>query len=195
MEALTSVCVFTGSKHGRQAAYTAAARKTGRVLAERDITLVYGGGDIGLMGECADAALDAGGRVIGVIPEFMVDHEVAHHGLTELRVVGSMHERKEAMAGLAEGFIALPGGWGTLEELFEMTTWAQLGLHEKPVALLDVNGFYDGLVGFLDHCVDEGFIKAGHRDLLLVDDDLNRLLDTMAGTGPATGTKWDGDRT
>jgi uncharacterized protein (TIGR00730 family) len=194
MGALESVCVFTGSKHGRLAAYTAAARKTGRVLAERGITLVYGGGDIGLMGECADAALEADGRVIGVIPEFMVDHEVAHNGLTELRVVHSMHERKAVMADLAGGYIALPGGWGTLEELFEMTTWAQLGLHDKPVALLNVNGFYDGLVGFLDHCIEEGFIKANHRDLLLVDDDLNRLLDTMTHASPVTDTKWDSNR-
>lgn len=186
--------MFCGSKHGRQVSFTTAARKTGRVLADRGIGLVYGGGDIGLMGEVADAAIGDGGAVIGVIPGFMVAHEVAHEGLAELRVVESMHERKAAMSDLADGFVALPGGWGTLEELFEVTTWAQLKLHAKPVGILNVGGFYDRLIEFLDSAVDNGFIKTDHRELLLVDDDIERLLDRMAEHAPATGSKWEGDK-
>lgn len=193
MTELRRVCVFCGSNHGRQAAYTVAAGKIGRVLAGREISLVYGGGDVGLMGELADAALGAEGEVIGVIPEFMVDHEVAHHRITRLEVVASMHERKARMAELADGFIALPGGWGTFEELFEIVTWAQLGLHDKPIGLLDVGGFYGELLSFLDHAVSEGFIKAKHRSLLMADDDIDRLLDRMVEFVPPTGTKWAGD--
>jgi uncharacterized protein (TIGR00730 family) len=188
---LESLCVFCGSKLGSQPAYAAAARDVGGRLAARDIELVYGGGDIGLMGLAADAALAAGGRVIGVIPEFMIDFEVAHHDLTELVVVDSMHERKAEMARRADGFIALPGGWGTLEELFEVTTWAQLRLHAKPVGVLDVDQFFAKLVDFVDHAVDEGFIRPVHRELLHVDDDLDRLLDRMAAAPAGTGTKWD----
>jgi uncharacterized protein (TIGR00730 family) len=187
------VGVFCGSKHGRQTAYTVAAQKLGRVLAERGIALVYGGGDVGLMGEVADAVMADGGEVIGVIPEFMVDHEVAHHGITSLEVVDSMHTRKARMSELADAFVALPGGWGTFEELFEIVTWAQLALHDKPVGLLNVGGFYDELLAFLDHATGEGFIKDEHRGLLLADDDLARLLDRMAAHVPATGTKWAGD--
>jgi uncharacterized protein (TIGR00730 family) len=188
---LESLCVFCGSKLGSRPAYAAAARDVGGRLAARDIELVYGGGDIGLMGLAADAALAAGGRVIGVIPEFMIDFEVAHHDLTELVVVDSMHERKAEMARRADGFIALPGGWGTLEELFEVTTWAQLRLHAKPVGVLDVDHFFAKLVDFVDHAVDEGFIRPVHRELLHVDDDLDRLLDRMAAAPAGTGTKWD----
>jgi uncharacterized protein (TIGR00730 family) len=188
---LESLCVFCGSKLGSRPAYAAAARDVGGRLAARDIELVYGGGDIGLMGLAADAALAAGGRVIGVIPEFMIDFEVAHHDLTELVVVDSMHERKAEMARRADGFIALPGGWGTLEELFEVTTWAQLRLHAKPVGVLDVDQFFAKLVDFVDHAVDEGFIRPVHRELLHVDDDLDRLLDRMAAAPAGTGTKWD----
>jgi uncharacterized protein (TIGR00730 family) len=196
MSELRRVCVFCGSKHGRQTGYTVAARKVGRVLAERGITLVYGGGDVGLMGEVADAAMEAGGEVLGVIPEFMVDHEVAHHGLTVLEVVPSMHARKARMAELADAFVALPGGWGTLEELLEIVTWGQLQLHDKPVGLLEVGDFYSGLLTFLDHAVAEGFIKEKHRGLLLADDDLDRLLDRMAAHQPTGDTKWaDIDRT
>src|SRR5690606_5539629 len=137
MSSLERICVFCGSKVGTRKAYAEAARQVGTTLAGRGIQLVYGGGHIGLMGEAADAALAAGGQVVGIIPEFMVDFEIAHHGLTELVVVESMHERKAEMAARADGFLALPGGWGTLEEVFEVTTWAQLGLHEKPVGLLD----------------------------------------------------------
>jgi uncharacterized protein (TIGR00730 family) len=185
MAALQRVCVFCGSKHGRQTGYTMAARKTGRVLAERGIGVVYGGGDVGLMGEVADAALEAGGEVTGVIPSFMVGQEVAHAGLTRLDVVDSMHERKARMAELADAFVALPGGWGTLEELFEVVTWAQLGLHAKPVGLLDVGGFFDDLLQFLDRAVAEGFVTEAHRGLLVADDDIERLLDTMARSSTA----------
>ena len=187
MAGIEQLCVFCGSKHGRQVAYTNAARKLGRVLAERGIGLVYGGGDVGLMGEVANAVIEDGGEVIGVIPGFMVGAEVAHHGLTELRVVASMHERKEVMATLADGFVGLPGGWGTLEELFEMTTWGQLGLHHKPIGLLNAGDFFADLVSFLDHAVEQGFIKAPHRGLLAVDDDVDRLLDTLIARVPAAG--------
>ena len=193
MSELRRVCVFCGSKHGRQTGYTVAARKVGRVLAERGVTLVYGGGDVGLMGVLADEVLAGGGEVIGVIHEFMVDHEFAHYGLSVLEVVPSMHARKARMAELADGFIALPGGWGTLEEVLEIVTWAQLQLHDKPVGLLDVGDFYSGLLEFLDHAVVEGFIKEKHRGLLLADDDLDRLLDRMAAHVPTGGTKWAGD--
>lgn len=176
---LRSICVFCGSKHGAQVVYTTMARKVGSVLAERGIELVYGGGDIGLMGEVAGAVMEAGGRAVGVIPEFMVEHEIAHDALTDLHVVGSMHERKTVMSGLADGFVALPGGWGTLEELMEITTWAQLGLHDKPVGLLDVAGYYTHLVEFLDHAVKEGFISPDKRDLVVTDDDIDSLLGRM----------------
>jgi uncharacterized protein (TIGR00730 family) len=191
VSALSSLCVFCGSKHGARPVYADAARTIGTTLAERGVRLVYGGGDIGLMGEAADAALAAGGEVVGIIPEFMVDFEIAHHGLTELVLVESMHARKAEMARRSDGFVALPGGWGTLEEVLEMTTWAQLGLHAKPIGLLDVDGYFAQLVAFLDHAVDEGFIKPRHRALLLLDDDVHRLLDRMADVAPPTGSKWD----
>ena len=156
MATLRRVCVFCGSKHGVRPEYTEAARAMGTALAAGGIDLVYGGGSIGLMGVVADAVLDAGGEVIGVIPEHMSDREIAHYGLTDLRIVGSMHERKALMYELSDGFVALPGGLGTLEELFEITTWSQLGLHAKTTALLDVDGFYGPLVGFLDQLVKIG---------------------------------------
>lgn len=193
MTELRRVCVFCGSQHGRQTAYTVAAQKLGRVLAARGIGLVYGGGDVGLMGEVADAVMAEAGEVVGIIPEFMVDHEVAHHGITQLEVVDSMHARKARMSELADGFIGLPGGWGTLEELLEIVTWSQLQLHDKPVGLLNVGGFYDELLSFLDHATSEGFVKDAHRGLLLDDDDIDRLLDRMAAHVPPGGTKWVGD--
>ncbi|MFE9746727.1 TIGR00730 family Rossman fold protein [Saccharothrix saharensis] len=169
------VCVFCGSSSGR-VRHVEAARRVGRTLAERGIDVVYGGGRVGTMGALADGALAAGGSVIGVIPRALVDWEVAHGNLTELRVVSSMHERKALMVELSDAFVALPGGAGTLEELFEVWTWAQLGLHAKPVALLDVDGYFGHLVAMVDHMVEEGFLKPPYRDMLLVDDDLDRLL-------------------
>src|SRR5882724_9973312 len=168
MTTLRRVCVFCGSKHGARAEYTAAARAMGRTLVAEGIDLVYGGGAVGLMGEVADAVLDASGEVIGVIPGHMAGREIAHFGLTDLRVVGSMHERKALMYQLSDGFVALPGGLGTLEELFEITTWSQLGLHAKPTGLLDVAGYYSPLVAFLDQLVSEGFVSRRHRGLLRV---------------------------
>jgi uncharacterized protein (TIGR00730 family) len=170
------LCVFCGANAGRSPRYRAAAVGLGGLLAKSGIGLVYGGAAIGLMGALADAARDAGGEVIGVIPQNLLEREVAHRGLADLRVVGSMHERKALMAELADGFIALPGGVGTLEELFEVWTWAHLGLHRKPCALLDVDGYYAGLAAFLDHVDGEGFLRAGVRGMLLIDDDPERLL-------------------
>jgi uncharacterized protein (TIGR00730 family) len=180
MAALRRVCVFCGSKPGARPEYAEAARVTGAALAAGDIGLVYGGARIGLMGTVADAALEAGGEVIGVLPDRMWGREVAHDGLTDLRIVGSMHERKALMYELSDGFVALPGGLGTLEELFEITTWSQLGLHAKPTGLLDVAGFYAPLVGFLDRLVTEGFVSERHRRLLRVAADPGELLDLLA---------------
>jgi uncharacterized protein (TIGR00730 family) len=180
MTALRRVCVFCGSQHGVRPQYTEAARAMGTTLAAAGIDLVYGGGRVGLMGEVADAVLAAGGEVIGVIPHHMSDREIAHYGLTDLRIVGSMHERKALMYELSEAFVALPGGLGTLEELFEITTWSQLGLHAKPTGLLDVDGFYSPLVGFLDRLVAEGFVRERHRRLLRVAATPAALLEQLA---------------
>jgi uncharacterized protein (TIGR00730 family) len=174
------ICVFCGSSRGRDPRFAAASEEVGREIAARGIALVYGGGRRGLMGLIADAALAAGGEVIGVIPEAMLPWEVAHEGLTELRVVASMHERKAMMAELSDGFIALPGGYGTLEEFCEVVTWAQLGIHAKPCALLNVAGFYDPILLHFDRCVEEGLFRADQRPLVLDDDDVSRLLDRMA---------------
>ena len=160
------ICVFTGSSDGRRPAYTDAATRLGRALVAQGYELVYGGARVGLMGAVADAVLGAGGRVIGVIPQALVEREVAHTGLSELRVVASMHERKALMAELSDGFIAMPGGWGTLEELFEVITWHQLGLHRKPIGLLNVDGYYDALLAFLRQAHDDGFVR-GDRERLL----------------------------
>ena len=180
MAVLRRVCVFCGSKHGVRPEYTEAARAMGTALAAGGIGLVYGGGCIGLMGEVADAVLAAGGQVIGVIPEAMSDREIAHEGVTDLRIVGTMHERKALMYELSDGFVAMPGGLGTLEELFEITTWSQLGLHTKPAGLLDVAGFYTPLVGFLDQLVSEGFVAERHRQLLRVAAKPSELLEQLA---------------
>jgi uncharacterized protein (TIGR00730 family) len=184
------VCVFSGSSPGADPAYRAAATNLGRHLAERGIELVYGGAHVGLMGVLADAALAAGGRVIGVIPRSLVEREIAHPGLGDLRVVDSMHERKAQMAELADAFVALPGGVGTLEELFEVYTWNQLGLHAKPLGLLNVRGYFDGLVRFLDHAVEERFITRESRAMLLVGEDLDALLDGLAGWQAPSQPKW-----
>jgi uncharacterized protein (TIGR00730 family) len=182
--------VYCGSSPGRDAAYARAAEGLGRTLAERGIGLVYGGGHVGLMGTVADAALAAGGEAIGVMPQALVDREIAHRGLTELRVVGSMHERKLLMAELAGGFIALPGGMGTLEELFEVYTWTQLGLHSKPLGLLNVRGYYDGLVAFLDHAVAERFVTPAHRDMLVVGTEPEAILAAFSGWRAPDRPKW-----
>ena len=185
------VCVFCGSSAGGRPSYREAAAQLGRSLAERRIGLVYGGASVGLMGILADAVLHAGGSVVGVIPQALAKQEVVHDGLTALRIVGSMHERKAVMADLSDGFIALPGGMGTLDELFEMVTWAQLGLHRKPCGLLDVEGYFAPLLAFLDHAVKERFVKETHRALLLVAAEPQVLLDAFAarkasGVGEST---------
>jgi uncharacterized protein (TIGR00730 family) len=170
------LCVFCGASAGRDPAYVALARDVGAGLADRGIGVVYGGGRLGLMGALADATLGADGEVVGVIPRGLVDRELAHPGLTELHVVETLHERKGLMAELADGFIALPGGLGTLEELAEVASWAQLDLHAKPIGLLGVDGYWDGLLAWLDHAVATGFIAPAHRSLLAVDPDLDTLL-------------------
>jgi uncharacterized protein (TIGR00730 family) len=171
-----------------------AARATGRTLARRGIGVVYGGGSIGLMGALADAALAAGGEVVGVIPRALQLRELAHGGLTTLHVVGSMHERKARMAELSEGFVALPGGMGTLEELAEIVTWAQLGLHARPCGLLDVGGYWQPLVALLDHAVEEGFVRPEHRSLVVVARDPDELLDRFAAWQPPRVERWIDDR-
>ena len=174
------ICVFTGSRHGASRAYADAAEQLARDLVERGFGLVYGGGNVGLMNIIADAVLDLGGHVTGVIPNALVSKEVAHRGLSELRVVNSMHERKALMAELSDGFIALPGGIGTMEEFFEVLSWAQLGIHNKPCGLLNVSGYYDPLIEFLDHAVSKDFVKPKHRALLIVEHDPMTLLDRFA---------------
>ena len=190
------VCVFCGSNVGARPVYADAARAVGEALTRRGCGLVYGGGCIGLMGVVADAVLAHGGEVIGVIPDALVAKELAHRGLTELRVVGSMHERKASMADLADAFIALPGGYGSFEEFCEMLTWAQLGLHRKPCGLLNVDGYYDPLLALFDRAVTERFVRPVHRALVLEDRDPDRLLDRLAGYEPPTLEKWiDRDET
>lgn len=192
MSEIRSLCVYCGSSPGHDPAYAEAAAAMGRLLAEQGITLVFGGGKVGLMGIVADAALAAGGRVHGVIPHALSGKEVLHPGLTEVEVVPSMHRRKERMAELSDAFVALPGGLGTYEELFETWTWGQLGWHRKPVALLDVNGFYAKLAGFLDHVVEEGFVRDVHRRMLLVDSDPQALLGRLRDYVPPEVPKWLG---
>jgi uncharacterized protein (TIGR00730 family) len=177
--ALDSICIYTGASAGARPEYLSAARAVGGEIATRGMTMIYGGGHVGLMGAAADAALAAGGKVVGVIPADIADREVEHHGLTELLVVDSMHERKMAMLRRADAMIALPGGLGTMEELFEVWTWNQLGFHRKPVGLFNVEGYYDKLLQFLDHMVAQQFVKPAHRELLIVDTDYHALLDRM----------------
>lgn len=172
--------MFCGASPGRDPGYVAIASAVGAALADRGIELVYGGGRLGLMGAVADGALGAGGRVTGVIPGGLVDRELAHRGVDDLRIVGSLHERKAVMADLSDGFIALPGGLGTLEELAEVLSWGQLELHAKPIGLLNVGGYFDRLVDFVDHAVAEGFVPPRHRGLLIVEDSLDDLLARFA---------------
>jgi len=187
---LRRVCVFCGSNPGRRPEYAEAAREMGRVLLERGLGLVYGGGNVGLMGIVADTVLAGGGEVAGVIPEALVAREVGHAGLTALHVVRTMHERKAMMADLADGFVALPGGFGTFEEFCEVLTWSQLGFHPKPCGLLNVAGYYGPLLALFDHAVEEGFIPARHRALVIEDTDPARLLDRFAAFRPPTSSKW-----
>jgi len=178
------ICVFCGSSPGARPEYVEAARQLGHTLASKGIGLVYGGAKVGTMGQIASAALEAGGEVIGVIPEQLAEKEVAFTELTNLQVVGSMHERKARMVALSDGFIALPGGFGTFEEFFEALTWAQLGLHHKPCGFLNVCSYYDKLIAFLDHAVEQQFVKSEYRAMVLVDKDPERLLEKFAAYQP-----------
>ncbi len=187
---MQSVCVFCGSSQGNDPAYTQAARSLGRTLAEANVRLVFGGGHVGLMGVISNAALEAGGEVIGIIPKSLVERELAHPGLTDLRIVGSMHERKAMMSDLSEGFIALPGGTGTLEEFFEVLTWAQLGEHRKPCGLLNVAGYYDPLITIFDHMVRKGFLSASNRSLVLVEAEPAALIGRLEEYEPPAKPKW-----
>jgi uncharacterized protein (TIGR00730 family) len=185
------VCVFCASAPGRQAVYADAARALAHTLVDRGLGLVYGGGSVGLMGILADAVLAEGGEAIGVLPRGLARKEYAHEGLTELHLVGSMHERKALMSSLADGFVALPGGLGTLEEVFEVLTWSQLGIHRKPVGLIDVRGYWGGLLTLLRHAVEEGFIRPEYAALLLVDSTPAALLDRfLAWRPPVTPPVW-----
>jgi uncharacterized protein (TIGR00730 family) len=187
---LSSICVFCGSNAGANPAYLESAAVVGRGLAQRGVRVVYGGATVGMMGTLADAARGAGGEVTGVIPQSIFDREIGHTGLDDLRVVGSMHERKALMAELSDAFIALPGGIGTLEELFEVYTWAQLGIHTKPLGLLDVAGYFQPLVAFLDHAVQERFLRPEMRTLLAVNDELDDLLGALEASEPVSLQKW-----
>lgn len=184
------LCVFAGSNAGSQREYVTASQDLGLALVRRGVELVYGGGKVGLMGALADAVLAAGGRVYGVIPDALVAKEVAHAGLTELRVVTSMHERKAMMADLSDGFVGLPGGWGTLEEFFEVLTWAQLGIHRKPCGLLNVRGYFDGLLSFIDHSIEERFVRPENRPMVLTADSAGALLDQFEQYVPPLVEKW-----
>ena len=184
------ITVFCASSFGTEKIYEEQANALGKTLAEQNIELVYGGANVGLMGAVADGALNAGGKVIGVLPNFLRSKEIAHHGLTELILVESMHERKTKMNDLCDGVIALPGGFGTLEELFEMLTWAQLGLHKKPIAILNINGFYDSLIELLKGMVEKGLLKDVNQKMLLVSDNIEDLLNQMRNYVPPTVGKW-----
>lgn len=187
---LKRICVFCGSNVGAREIYIRNARTLGMEMARREMTLVYGGGKVGLMGVIADAVLQNGGEAIGVMPDHLIAREVQHRGLTELRVVGTMHERKAMMADLADGFIAMPGGFGTYDEFCEVVTWAQLGLHRKPLGMLNTAGFFDALLTMFDHATREGFIRPDHRAMLRVCDDPKSLLDEMQTYRAPVVEKW-----
>lgn len=187
---IEKICVYCGSSPGKNPAYADAAKGLAKELCTRDIGLVFGGGAVGIMGVVADAMLADGGEVIGVIPKALAKKEVAHYGLSELHVVSSMHERKAMMADLADGFIALPGGWGTLEEIFEMLTWAQLGFHEKPCGLLNIEGYFDGLIGFLENSFEQQFVKELYRPLLMKNDHPAELLNQFSKYKAPKVRKW-----
>ncbi|PXW22673.1 LOG family protein [Paraburkholderia caballeronis] len=187
---MKAVCVYCGSSMGASPVYAEAAKAFGRALVAANLGLVYGGGKVGLMGVIADEVMAAGGRAIGVIPELLVDKEVGHNGLSELHVVPDMHHRKKMMADLSDAFVALPGGAGTLEELFEVYTWAQLGYHHKPVAVLNIDGFYDPLISLLTHTVSEGFMRQTYFDLLQIDTDPAKLIGKLQSYRPPAKDKW-----
>ncbi|MBS7254710.1 LOG family protein [Flavobacterium branchiicola] len=187
---MKSITVFCASSFGTDKIYEEQAVALGKTLAEQNITLIYGGANVGLMGAVADGTLNAGGKVIGVLPDFLRSKEIAHKGLTELILVESMHERKTKMNDLCDGVIALPGGFGTLEELFEMLTWAQLGLHKKPIAVLNVNGYYDALLELLKTMTEKGLLKEANQKMLLVSEDIDDLLNQMKNYTPPTVGKW-----
>ncbi len=187
---MKSVCVFCGSSEGSRPVYAEAARHMGEEIARRGLRLIYGGGKVGLMGAVANSAPAAGGEVVGVIPDALVSKEIGHEGLAELHVVGSMHERKKMMADLSDGFVALPEGYGTFEEFLEVLSWAQLSIHEKPCALLDVAGYWQPLVSLFDRSVAEGFVRPKHRSLVLAGEDPSRLLDAMKHYTPPAEKKW-----
>jgi uncharacterized protein (TIGR00730 family) len=187
---MTSICIYCGSSPGSDPAFLHAAREVGTLIAKRGHTLVYGGGNVGLMGAIADASLAAGGRVVGVIPDHLVRMEVGHKGLTELRVVATMHERKNLMASLADGFLALPGGVGTLEEIVEVFVWMQLGLHAKPCAILNVSGYYDPLLQFLTHMTESRFLRAEQLSQLIVAREPLEALDRLQSFAPTVVEKW-----
>jgi uncharacterized protein (TIGR00730 family) len=187
---VTRLCVFCGSSPGADPAFAEAAISLGRTLAKTGVELVYGGGNVGLMGRLADAVLESGGRAIGVIPQFLLAKELGHRGVTDLRVVDSMHERKALMADLSDGFLALPGGFGTLDEFCEILTWAQLGLHGKPCGLLNLAGFYDPFLAQIDRAVHDRLVRAEHRNLIHVDDDVDGLLSRMRHQKPIEAPKW-----
>ena len=191
---LKRICVFCGSSPGNNSKYAKSARSLGATLTEQGITLVYGGSNIGLMGEIANSMIGRNGDVIGIIPQVLVDKEVAFTHLHDLRIVNSMHERKALMAEMADGFISMPGGFGTLEETIEMLTWTQLGIHEKPIGLLNVEGYFDPLCGFIDHMVSEGFLVQGFRDMVLMDRHPDDLLDKMIKFRPPQVDKWWKDK-
>ena len=190
---MDKICVYCGSSPGNDPAYARAAGKLAEELCQRGITLVFGGGAVGVMGVIADAVLNNGGEVIGVIPKSLAVKEVAHENLTEMHVVASMHERKAMMSELADGFIALPGGWGTLEEIFEMLTWAQLGFHEKPCGLMNVEGYFDGLIAFLENSFTRKFVKELYRPLLMTSNQPAELLDRFAVYQAPKVRKWVGE--
>jgi uncharacterized protein (TIGR00730 family) len=186
-----SACIFCGSSPGARPQYTEATEDLAALLVKNGITLVYGGAAVGLMGRLADTVLSEGGEAVGVMPRSLVEREIAHLGLTDLHIVESMHERKALMAELSDAFVALPGGLGTLDELFEIYTWAQLGLHQKPCGLLNVEGYYDGIAGFLEHAVNERFVREEHRDMLIIEEDPAAMLRRLRFFDPAALTpKW-----
>ncbi|MEA2725038.1 MAG: hypothetical protein QOH59_2809 [Gemmatimonadales bacterium] len=189
---MNRICVFCGTNPGSRPAYGAAARQLGQVLAEEGIELVYGGASVGIMGQLADSVQEHGGHVTGVIPQQLVEKEAAHTGIRNLIVVASMHQRKSQMADLSDGFIALPGGIGTLEGFFEILTWGQLGIHAKPSGILNVEGYFDGLTGFLDHAVREGFLTEAHRNAIIVESSPGPLLERMRAFTPSEGEKFMG---